>query len=47
MIMQVVGVGGPTVRRISGMNILDNNGVNVVSVFFTTLLTAFACTFIF
>lgn len=44
---KVVGVGGPTVRRISGMNILDNNGVNVVSVFFTTLLTAFACTFIF
>ncbi|GJN05632.1 hypothetical protein PR202_ga23279 [Eleusine coracana subsp. coracana] len=44
---KVVGVEGPTVTRISGMNILDNNGVNVVSVFLTTLLTAFACTYIF
>lgn len=44
---KVVGVEGPTVTRISGMNILDNNGVNVVSVLLTTLLTALACTFLF
>ncbi|ONM29541.1 Protein PGR [Zea mays] len=44
---KVVGVDGPTVTRISGMNILDNNGVNVVSVFLTTALTAVACTYIF
>ncbi|EMS52064.1 Transmembrane protein 19 [Triticum urartu] len=37
---KVVGVDGPTVTRISGMNILDNNGVNVVSIFLTSLLTA-------
>lgn len=44
---KVVGVDGPTVTRISGMNILDNNGVNVVSVFLTTALTAVACTYVF
>ncbi|KAM3328831.1 hypothetical protein ACQJBY_026137 [Aegilops geniculata] len=44
---KVVGVDGPTVRRISGMNILDNNGVNVVSIFLTSLLTALVCTCIF
>ncbi|KAE8789991.1 transmembrane protein 19 [Hordeum vulgare] len=44
---KVVGVDGPTVKRISGMNILDNNGVNVVSIFLTSLLTALVCTCIF
>jgi len=44
---RVVGVDGPTVTRISGMNILDNNGVNVVSILLTTVLTAVACTYIF
>lgn len=44
---KVVAQPGPTVVKISGMNILDNNSVNAVSVFLTTLLTSIACIYIF
>ncbi|KAL5729419.1 hypothetical protein ACHQM5_002377 [Ranunculus cassubicifolius] len=44
---KVVGKPGPTVKRISGVSILDNNGVNVASILITSLLTAIACLYIF
>lgn len=44
---KVVGKHGPTVKRISGLNILDNNAVNFVSILMTTALTSFACMYIF
>ncbi|XP_015902465.1 protein PGR [Ziziphus jujuba] len=44
---KVVGKPGPTVKKISGLNYLDNNAVNFVSILLTTLLTSIICIFIF
>ncbi|KAK9049063.1 hypothetical protein SSX86_008376 [Deinandra increscens subsp. villosa] len=44
---KVVSKAGPTVKRISGLSILDNNGVNVVSILLTSMLMAFVCVCIF
>lgn len=44
---KVVGKPGPTVKKISGLSILDNNAVNVVSILMTSVLFAVACLYIF
>lgn len=44
---KVVGKPGPTVKKISGLSILDNNAVNLVSVLLTTAFTSIACSYIF
>uniref|UniRef100_A0A0D6R8Q3 DUF92 domain-containing protein n=1 Tax=Araucaria cunninghamii TaxID=56994 RepID=A0A0D6R8Q3_ARACU len=44
---KVVGRPGPTVKRISGQNILSNNGVNFVAILLTTLATSAACLYVF
>ncbi|KAH6754975.1 integral membrane protein of unknown function DUF92 [Perilla frutescens var. hirtella] len=44
---KVVGKPGPTVKKISGLSILDNNAVNFVSILLTTVLTSIACSYIF
>ncbi|GER57030.1 transmembrane protein [Striga asiatica] len=46
-ICTVVGKPGPTVKKISGINVLDNNAVNLVSIMLTTVLTSIACLYIF
>lgn len=44
---KVVEKPGPTVKRITGQNILSNNGVNFVSVLITTLTTSAVCLYVF
>ncbi|KAM0933402.1 hypothetical protein DsansV1_C35g0228591 [Dioscorea sansibarensis] len=44
---KVVSVGGPTVVKISGSSVLNNNQVNACSILLTTLLTSIACISIF
>ncbi|CAM8917940.1 unnamed protein product [Rhodiola kirilowii] len=44
---KVVSIPGPTVKRISGRRVLDNNAVNFVSIFLTSVITAFVCQCVF
>lgn len=44
---KVVSKKAPTVKRITGVDILDNNAVNAVSILLTSLLTGAACLYVF
>ncbi|KZV39717.1 transmembrane protein 19 [Dorcoceras hygrometricum] len=44
---KVVGKPGPTVKKISGLRILDNNAVNFLSILLTSLLCSVAFSYVF
>ncbi|KAK6941569.1 Protein of unknown function DUF92, TMEM19 [Dillenia turbinata] len=44
---KVVEKPGPTVKKISGLDILDNNAVNIISILLTTLLTSIVSLYVF
>ncbi|KAJ7515014.1 hypothetical protein O6H91_23G068500 [Diphasiastrum complanatum] len=44
---KIVGKPGPTVRRISGFDILSNNAVNAISASLTSLTAAATCLYLF
>ncbi|XP_073143064.1 protein PGR isoform X2 [Henckelia pumila] len=44
---KVVGKPGPTVKKISGLCILDNNAVNLLSILLTSLLSSIAFSYVF
>ncbi|XP_061337668.1 protein PGR-like [Gastrolobium bilobum] len=47
VLKKVVERPAPTVKRISGHNLLDNNAVNLLSVLLTTILTSIICVYIY
>ncbi|KAH9307209.1 hypothetical protein KI387_035120 [Taxus chinensis] len=44
---KVIGKPGPTVKKITGENILSNNGVNLVAIVLTALATSAVCLYVF